>query len=104
MCVCVCVCVCVCLHAVTSGYAHAGVDGGLQSTPHLMVTIGFMSPIQPAGSARDTQAELRPTLGVSSPAHTAQAWPHRRWPDDRGEGATVLPEDQELNLWDRAQG
>lgn len=45
-----------------------------------------------------------PNAGCSFPAPVAQAWPDGRWPDDGGEGATVLPEAQELNSWDRAQG
>lgn len=53
------------------------------------------------------------SLYISNPKHRAQhclpsthspSWPHRKWPNDREDGATVLSGAQELNLWDRAQG
>ena len=75
LCMCVCVCVCVSTCCDFRLCSQLGWMGVYTQLPHLTGTIGFLSPIQPAGSARaplHLQAELRDQHWVFLPQHT---WP-----------------------------
>lgn len=71
------------------------------ATAHAPPACGSARPPAPLHISRQSSGT---TPGRLFPGTHGQAWPHGRRPDDGGEGATGLPEDQELNSWDRARG